>query len=120
MAAENTNGYRKLRVWQSADRLAHEVYRVTRSFPQEEQYGLVAQLRRAAVSVPTNLVEGHARKGRREFKQFVGIALGSLAEVEYLLGFAREERCCADKDYQAAESLRQETGRLLWSFYEAL
>ncbi len=46
--------------------------------------------------------------------------LGSLAEVEYLLGFAREERCCADKDYQAAESLRQETGRLLWSFYEAL
>ncbi|MDP3723693.1 MAG: four helix bundle protein [Candidatus Omnitrophota bacterium] len=107
-------------MWQAADRLAHEVYRVTRGFPREEQYGLVSQLRRAAVSVVTNLVEGQARKGRRELKQFTAIALGSLAEVEYLLEFSCTEGYLSEQEYKQVESIRQEVGRLLWSFYEAL
>lgn len=119
-AEGGTHGYRKLRVWHMADRLAHEVYRVTKDFLKSEQFGLVVQLRRAALSVPTNLAEGHARKGRREFKQFVGIALGSLAEVEYLLEFSREEGFLSGPVYRAVESTRQETGKLLWSFYESL
>ena len=113
-------GYRKLRVWQIADRLAHEVYRITKNFPHTEQYGLVSQLRRAAVSVATNLVEGQARKGKREFKQFVATALGSLAEVEYLLEFSRAEGFLSEGDYRAGESLRREAGKLLWSLYESL
>ena len=103
-----------------ADQLAHAVYKTTKRFPASEQYGLTAQLRRAAVSVPTNLVEGQARKGRKELKQFTAIALGSLAEVEYLLTFAFQEGYMGDGEYQDVESLRQQTGRLLWSFYEAL
>lgn len=114
------HGYRKLRVWQAADRLAHEVYRITKEFPRDEQYGLISQLRRAALSVPTNLVEGQARKGKKEFKQFVGMALGSLAEVEYLLEFSRDEGYLSAERYEMVESIRQEVGRLLWRFYESL
>ena len=113
-------GYRKLRVWKLADASAHEVYRVTKGFPKEEQFGLVSQLRRAAISVAANLVEGQARKGRKELKQFVAMALGSLAEVEYLLEFSRAEGFLGEQDYLPAEGLRSQTGRLLWKLYESL
>ena len=113
-------GYRKLRVWRVADKLAHEVYRVTKEFPKSEQFGLVSQLRRAVVSIPTNLAEGQARKGRREFKQFVAMALGSLAEVEYLLEFSCAEAHLSGEQYQAIEVSRKEVGRLLWGLYESL
>ena len=116
----NLTGYRKLRVWQMADRLAHEVYDITKFFPRSEQFGMSSQLRRAALSIPTNLVEGQARKSRREFKQFVSIALGSLAEVEYLLEFAQAEGVLSRERHQAAETTREEVGRLLWGFYESL
>ena len=117
---DGSYGYKKLRVWQAADQLAHRVYQATKGFPRAEQFGLMSQLRRAAVSVPTNLVEGQARKGRREFKQFVSIALGSLAEVEYLLEFSRHEGFLSTDEYQMVESVRKETGRLLWGFYKSL
>ena len=113
-------GYRKLRVWHVADRLAHEVYGLTNAFPKSEQFGLVSQLRRAALSIPTNLAEGQARKGRREFRQFVAVALGSLAEVEYLLEFSRAEGFLSDEDFRSVEATRRETGKLLWGFYESL
>ncbi len=62
--------------------LAEEIYRLTQRFPAEERYGLTSQMRRAAVSVPSNLAEGAARRSNREFANFFGIALGSLAELE--------------------------------------
>jgi len=64
-------GYRRLVVWQKADELAFRVYSATREFPQDEAYGLSSQLRRAVLSVPTNIAEGHARQGRKELKQFL-------------------------------------------------
>ena len=112
--------YKRLKVWHVADQLAHDIYRLTKAFPRSEQFGVTTQLRRAALSVPTNLVEGHARKGRREFKQFVGIALGSLAEVEYLLEFSLVEGFLSDGAYQSVESTRQGTGKLLWGLYESM
>ena len=120
MTTDREWGYRKLRVWEVADRLAHEVYRVTKAFPPTEQFGLTSQLRRAALSIPTNLVEGHARKSRKEFRQVASIALGSLAEVEYLLGFSEAEGFLSEQGYKEAEVFRQETGRLLWAFHESL
>jgi four helix bundle protein len=69
--------------------LVTEIYRVTRTFPKEEQYGLVSQIRRAAVSVPSNLAEGHGRNSRNEFRQFIGQARGSLPEVETQLEIAK-------------------------------
>ncbi len=112
--------YKNLKVWQKADELALVIYRVTRYFPKDELYGLTSQLRRAALSVPTNIVEGYARKGDKELSRFITIAIGSLAEVEYLLSFSRRLEYLTEDAYQEVETLRNEVGRLLWSFYKKL
>ena len=81
---------KKYDVFQLADRLVIEVYQITAKFPREETYGLTSQLRRAASSIPMNLVEGAARSGEKEFSQFANIAVGSCEEVRYQLHLARE------------------------------
>jgi four helix bundle protein len=74
--------YRDLVAWNKAMELVTEIYRVTHAFPKEELFGLVSQLRRAAVSIPSNIAEGKGRISKGEFRQFLGNARGSLAEVE--------------------------------------
>ena len=74
--------YKDLVVWQKALDLVEMVYDVTKRFPREELYGLTSQLRRAAVSVPSNIAEGHSRDSTAEFRHFLSIAAGSLAEME--------------------------------------
>jgi four helix bundle protein len=74
--------HQKLDVWQQSMRLVRMTYAATQGFPKEEQYGLTAQVRRAAVSIPSNLAEGSARNSKKEMAQFVGIAKGSLSELE--------------------------------------
>ena len=74
--------YRDLIAWQKAMDLIVDIYNCTQNFPKSETYGLVSQLRRAAVSVPSNIAEGHARRSTGEFKQFLGHALGSVMEME--------------------------------------
>lgn len=82
------NSYEELRVWQAAIRLVQQIYRHTENFPARERFGLTAQLRRAAVSVPSNIAEGHDRHREREFLHFLDIAQGSRAEVETQLRIA--------------------------------
>lgn len=74
--------YKDLLIWQKGMRLTKTVYRLTKGFPAEERYGLASQMRRAAVSIPSNIAEGQARRGTREFVQFLSLASGSLAELE--------------------------------------
>ena len=93
----------KLKVFQLADGLVIEAYRLTRSLPPEERYGLQAQIRRAAVSVPTNLVEGCARRSTKDYLYFVGVALGSASEVRYLLNLARRFEFVAASEAEALE-----------------
>lgn len=81
-------GYKKLIVWRKTDELAFKIYEITKNFPKEEIYGIISQIRRAALSIPVNIAEGHARQNRNEFRQFANIALGSLGEVRYLLEFS--------------------------------
>lgn len=113
-------GYKKLIVWQKANELAYQVYLETKKFPREEIYGVTSQLRRSAISVPTNIVEGTGRQGRKELKQFINIALGSLAETEYLLEFCFQLKYLEKDNYQRLEGLRSETGALLWKFHKSL
>ena len=79
-----------LKVWQEGHALALELYSLTARFPDSERYGLVSQLRRAAVSVPNNIAEGSKRRSKAEYAHFLNIAEGSLAEVEYLLILSRD------------------------------
>jgi four helix bundle protein len=81
--------YKDLVVWQKAMDLVEMIYHVTKDFPTDERYGLTNQLRRAAVSIPSNIAEGQARHSTAEFKNFLSIARGSLAEVETQLLIAR-------------------------------
>ena len=82
--------YRDLLVWQKSVALAKEIYKITARFPAEEKFGLVSQMRRAAVSVPSNIAEGQARNTTGEFVQFISFAEGSLAELDTQLTLAVE------------------------------
>jgi four helix bundle protein len=82
--------FTNLKVWQRGHGLVLDVYRATKSFPVDERYGLTSQLRRAALSVPTNIAEGSKRESRQEYARFLNIAEGSLAEAEYLVMVARD------------------------------
>jgi len=112
-------GYRRLIVWQKADELAYSIFIETKHFPKEETYGLTSQLRRAALSIPTNIAEGSGRRNPNEFRQFVNIALGSLAEVEYLLSFCLRLNYLKEERYFEIESLRKFVGSLLCNLYKS-
>ena len=112
--------HKNLIVWQKSDELAFEVYKLTKKFPKDEIYGLTSQLRRAALSIPTNIVEGYARKGDKELGRFVSIAIGSMAETEYLLDFARRLGYINGEEFNSVEGLRTEVSKLLWSFYRKI
>jgi len=114
--------YKDLKVWQKANEFALEIYRITKQCPKSKNRNicLTAQLRRAALSVPTNIVEGYARKGDKELARFFNIAIGSLAEAEYLLYFSKELNYITQADHSKVESLRNDVGSLLWSFYRKL
>ena len=79
-----------LKVWQASIQLVKEIYVVTSAFPKEETYGLVSQMRRAAISIPSNIAERAARGGTKEFIHFLGVARGSLSELETQLCISRE------------------------------
>ena len=85
---ERVKSHKDLKVWQESMNLVIEVYEVSKSFPNHEVYGLVSQVRRAAVSIPSNIAEGAGRRGEKEFIRFLYIALGSLSEVETQLEIA--------------------------------
>lgn len=99
-----TRSYKDLIVWQKGIELAKVVYHLTARFPAEEKFGILAQLRRAVVSVPSNIAEGQARRTTGEFIQFISNAEGSIAEVDTHLILSCELKFCDDK--QAAPCLR--------------
>lgn len=82
--------FTELKVWERSHVLVLELYRLSASFPEEERFGIVSQLRRAAVSVPTNIAEGAKRTGAQDYARFLNIAEGSLSETEYLVMLSRD------------------------------
>jgi four helix bundle protein len=112
--------YRDLNVWQKAVELAEEAYRLAKKLPKVEEYGLGSQMRRAAVSVPANIAEGHGRRGNREFARFLGIAHGSLVEIETLVALGNRLGYYTAADAAKANELASHTGAMLWGLTKAL
>ena len=106
--------YKSLKAWQHAQRLAVECARLARTFPDYEQDALADQLRRGAYSVVLNIAEGSARRGSREYRKFLDTANGSLAEVETLLGLARDLEYLEPAEFGRLEALATETGKTLF------
>lgn len=105
--------FRKLVAWQKAIILVKAIYQISASFPKEEVYGLTSQLKRAAVSIPSNIAEGSSRQSHVEFIRFINIARGSLAEVETQLEIAKELEFINLEELSALSLKTEEIGRLL-------
>ena len=118
--ADREVGYKKLIAWKLADEFAREVYKVSAKFPNDEVFGLTAQLRRAVLSVVLNIVEGHSRNNRNEFRRFLKISLGSLAEVDYILLFSSEIGYLEKGDYQNLLKMRESCGGVLWKLMKSI
>src|SRR5882724_11657890 len=106
--------YERYDAWKVSHVLALEVYKSTEGWPKSDLYGLTAQTRRAALSVPTNIAEGAAKLGPREFRRFLDISLGSLSELSYLLRFSHDRDLLQTADWQRLDALRNRAGQLGW------
>ena len=117
---DTPRSHRDLIVWQIALDMTETLYRVTANWPKHEQYGLVSQIRRAAVSVPANIAEGAGRRTPGEFMHFVGISRGSLAELETLLVLARRLDYLEEPTFRAILDDLLELGRMATGLIRSL
>ena len=112
--------FRELKVWEKAHRWAVDVYRITGPFPSEERFGLVAQLRRSAASVPANIAEGCGRESDRDLARFLSIATGSACEAEYHLLLAHDLGYLGEEEYRDLDRRINEVKRMLNGFMQWL
>jgi four helix bundle protein len=117
---EAPRSHRDLKVWQISLDVTEALYRITSDWPKHEQYGLINQVRRASVSVPANIAEGAGRRTPGEFIHFIGIARGSLAELETLLIVARRLDYISEPVYRALLNDLFELGRMVTGLLRSL
>ncbi|MBM3181766.1 MAG: four helix bundle protein [Chloroflexi bacterium] len=116
----SARNYRELIVWQEAIKIAKAVYQLTGKFPKQETYVLADQIRRAAVSVPSNIAEGQARKSPGDFRRFLHISLGSLAEVDTQLVLAQEFGYLSKEDVDSMDEKIQNLRKKLYALINSL
>ena len=112
--------FERLEAWRHCHALTLALYRTTRGWPKGELYGLVSQVRRAAVSVEANIAEGVAKRGQAEFRRFLDISLGSLSEVACLLKIALDLGYLPQDQADEIEPLRASASRVTWRLYQAV
>ena len=112
--------YEKFEAWRVAHELALAVYHASDSWPTTGRYQLTAQVRRAVLSIPCNIAEGAAKRGTREFRRYLDIANGSLAELAYLLRFSKDRQIITQDTFQLLNAQRDKAGRLTWRLYASL
>lgn len=112
-------GYKKLDAFRYANKLAHLVYGLTKTLPKEELFVLTSQMRRAALSVAANIVEGYAYATGKQKKHFYNIAFASLVELEYFLEFSLERKYITEAQYKQAEDLRSKAGKCLYGLLKS-
>ena len=108
-----TQGYRDLIVWQQAMNVAVETYRLTSAFPKDEMFGLTSQMRRAAVSIASNIAEGEGRKSKNEFSHFLGIALGSKSELETQIVLSERVNLLKSSETESIKKSLDDIGKML-------
>src|SRR5437879_4423427 len=112
--------FRTLKVWHHAQRLAIECGKATKHFPRDDRGILADQMKRAAFSIPLNIAEGSARKGTKEFRRFLDIARGSLAELRTAIEIAKEMDYLKGPDAERLEAMADETSKTLWGLLRKL
>ena len=112
--------YKKIKAWEFANKLTISIYKYTKNFPKNELYGITSQIRRAAVSVPTNIAEGATRNSNKEYLQFLYIAKGSLAETEYLLGLSSSLNYLSEIEYKDLSSIHLECAKTLYGLIQSV
>ena len=112
--------YKKFKVWQKSHELTLKIYKVTADFPREERYGLISQIRRAAVSISTNIEEGSGRRSDTDFRRFLTISMGSAKEVEYLTFLSYELQYFKEISFQKIDNDIKEIEKMLYKFIETL
>ncbi len=112
--------FRDLAVWQKSIQMAVTVYRLTKGFPKDETYGLSSQMKRAAVSIPSNIAEGHGRLNTPEYRQFLGVARGSNFELQTQLEIARKLEIGESKLLNETEGLSHEVGKMIYGILERI
>jgi len=105
--------FTELKVWEQAHKAVLEVYRLSSGFPSDERYGITAQLRRAAVSIPTNIAEGSKRKSNAEYARFLNVAEGSLAETQYFIILSRDLGYLTEENAESLTPQLAEVARML-------
>ena len=114
------SSFRELRVWQLGMELTEKVYCLTADFPKSETYGLSSQMRRSAVSIPSNLAEGHGRNSTKEFLQFIAIAFGSICELETQILLSYRFKYIETNDLETTLALLTETSKTIRGLQKAL
>lgn len=112
--------FKELVVWQKAHRLVLEIYRATATFPSEERYGLLSQVRRSVASVPANIAEGCGRDSERDLARFVAIAAGSASETEYHILLAKDLGYLSSSDHASLDRRFNEVKKMLGAFGRSL
>ncbi len=112
--------HERLQAWKLCHELVLTVYEATKSFPKHELYGLTSQARRAAFSAAVNLAEGSAKRGSTEFRRFIDISIGSLAELAYILRLTRDLQLLSEENWRRVEALRGRAGFMTWRLYQAV
>lgn len=109
-----------LEVFKKAHNLTLRIYAITKSYPEEEKYGLISQMRRATFSIPSNLMEGSHRINRKEFRQFVGISKGSIGELKYYLLLSKDLDYISESEYFELKNYVEEISRMLTGLVNSL
>jgi len=112
--------YRKIEVWQLSHQFVLSIYKMTKQFPKTELFGLISQIRRAAVSVPANIAEGTVRKSKKEYIKFLYTAMGSLTEVGYYLYLVHDLNYIDSNDYAVQDEAQKKIASKLYRLIEVM
>ena len=114
------HNFKELKIWQLSRQLVKEVYELTSTFPLEEKYGLISQIRRCVVSIPTNVAEGCGRKTNKDFSHFLNISLGSAYELETLLTLSLDLQFISNEQHEAFSIQLSEIQKMIFGLIKTL